>query len=496
MATTLTQSEFSAKRTEGFNRIPLARTVLADAETPLSAYAKLAQGPRSFLFESVEGGERWGRYSIIGLPAKTWLTIEGYRLSLFEAGECVESRDVTDPLQEIERYQQHFNSAPEPALPIFHGGLVGYFGYDTMRYTESKLTHSCPPDELHLPDILLVLAEEVLIFDGLRGTLTLVVNADATSDNAYEAALARLDEIEATLISAHAQLSTINLDPSVDDFDASTIRYRTTQSEYEAWVERIREYILEGEVMQVVPSQRLSLPLKSPPLSLYRALRNLNPSPYMYFLDLDGFEVIGSSPEILVRFEGGLVTVRPIAGTRGRGATEEEDQALEAELLADQKEIAEHLMLIDLGRNDVGRVSEAGSVSLTDNMVIERYSHVMHIVSNVIGRARDGMSAVDVLRAALPAGTLSGAPKVRAMEIIDELEPVKRGIYGGAVGYLSWSGNMDTAIAIRTVVVKDGQANLQAGAGVVADSVPTSEWEETLSKARAMMRAISMCSGR
>ena len=454
MATTLTQSEFSAKRTEGFNRIPLARTVLADAETPLSAYAKLAQGPRSFLFESVEGGERWGRYSIIGLPAKTWLTIEGYRLSLFEAGECVESRDVTDPLQEIERYQQHFNSAPEPALPIFHGGLVGYFGYDTVRYTESKLTHSCPPDELDLPDILLVLAEEVLIFDGLRGTLTLVVNADATSDNAYEAALARLDEIEATLISAHAQLSTINLDPSVDDFDASTIRYRTTQSEYEAWVERIREYILEGEVMQVVPSQRLSLPLKSPPLSLYRALRNLNPSPYMYFLDLDGFEVIGSSPEILVRFEGGLVTVRPIAGTRGRGATEEEDQALEAELLADQKEIAEHLMLIDLGRNDVGRVSEAGSVSLTDNMVIERYSHVMHIVSNVIGRARDGMSAVDVLRAALPAGTLSGAPKVRAMEIIDELEPVKRGIYGGAVGYLSWSGDMDTAIAIRTVVVK------------------------------------------
>ena len=261
-------------------------------------------------------------------------------------------------------------------------------------------------------------------------------------------------------------------------------------------MESIQEYILEGEVMQVVPSQRLSLPLKALPLSLYRALRNLNPSPYMYFLDLDGFQVIGSSPEILVRLEGGGVTVRPIAGTRGRGATEQEDQALEAELLADQKEIAEHLMLVDLGRNDVGRVSEAGSVSLTDRMVIERYSHVMHIVSNVTGRAREGVSAVDALRAALPAGTLSGAPKVRAMEIIDELEPVKRGIYGGAVGYLSWSGDMDTAIAIRTVVVKDGQANLQAGAGVVADSVPTVEWEETLSKARAMMRAIAMCSGR
>ena len=495
MATTVTQAEFSAKQTKGFNRIPVSRTVLADTETPLSAYAKLAQGPRSFLFESVEGGERWGRYSIIGLPAKTWLTVEGYRLSLFEAGECVEGRDVADPLQEIERYQQQFMSAPAPELPVFHGGLVGYFGYDTVRYTESKLMDSCPPDELGLPDIFLVLAEEVLIFDGLRGTLTVVVNADATRDNAYEAALARLDEIEATLASSHAQFGSINLDPGADDFDDSAIRYRTQQSEYEAWVERIREYIFEGEVMQVVPSQRLSLPLTAPPLSLYRALRNLNPSPYMYFLDLDGFEVIGSSPEILVRLEEGLVTVRPIAGTRRRGASEEEDQALEAELLADEKEIAEHLMLIDLGRNDVGRVSEAGSVSLTENMVIERYSHVMHIVSNVTGRAREGMSAVDALRAALPAGTLSGAPKVRAMEIIDECEPVKRGIYGGAVGYLSWSGDMDTAIAIRTVVVRDGQAFLQAGAGIVADSVPTSEWEETLSKARAMMRAIAMCSG-
>ena len=494
MATTVTQAEFSARQTEGFNRIPVSRTVLADAETPLSAYAKLAQGPRSFLFESVEGGERWGRYSIIGLPAKTWLTVEGYRLSLFESGECVESHDVADPLQEIERYQQQFMSAPAPELPLFHGGLVGYFGYDTVRYTESKLMDSCPPDELGVPDILLVLAEEVLIFASLRGILTMVVNADATRDNAYDAALARLDDIGVALASAHAQFGSITLDPALGDFDDSAIRYRTRQSEYEGWVERIREYILEGEVMQVVPSQRLSLPLTAPPLSLYRALRNLNPSPYMYFLDLDGFEVIGSSPEILVRLEEGLVTVRPIAGTRRRGATEKEDQALEAELLADKKEIAEHLMLIDLGRNDVGRVSEAGSVSLTENMVIERYSHVMHIVSNVTGRAREGMSAVDALRAALPAGTLSGAPKVRAMEIIDELEPVKRGIYGGAVGYLSWSGNMDTAIAIRTVVVKDGEAILQAGAGIVADSVPTSEWEETLNKARAMMHAIAMCS--
>jgi anthranilate synthase component 1 len=491
---TITQTVFSQRQAEGFNRIPVARTILADTETPLSAYAKLAQGPRSFLFESVEGGERWGRYSIIGLPATTWLAVEGYQLSLYVAGERVESREVADPLDEIERYQQQLRSAPAPELPVFHGGMVGYFGYDTVRYSEQKLMSSCPPDELGVPDILLVLAEEVLIFDNLRGTLTLVINADANEEGALDQALERLDEIEVTLAGAQTQFGAINLDPPPIDQNAETIHYRTQQSEYEAWVDRIREYILEGEVLQVVPSQRLSMPLKAPPLSLYRALRNLNPSPYMYFLDLDGFEVIGSSPEILVRLEDGLMTVRPIAGTRKRGATEEEDQALEAELLADQKEIAEHLMLIDLGRNDVGRVSEPGSVTLTENMVIERYSHVMHIVSNVTGKARPGMSAMDALRAALPAGTLSGAPKVRAMEIIDELEPVKRGVYGGAVGYLSWSGNMDTAIAIRTVVVKDGEAILQAGAGIVADSVPTSEWEETLNKAQGMMRAIAMCS--
>ena len=365
-----------------------------------------------------------------------------------------------------------FVSAPAPELSVFHGGLVGYFGYDTVRFTESKLMDSCPPDELGVPDILLVLAEEVLIFDGLRGTLTVVVNAGATRDNAYEAALARLDKIEATLASVHAQFGSITLDPALGDFGDSAIRYRTQQSEYEDWVERIREHILEGEVMQVVPSQRLSLPLKAAPLSLCRALRNLNPSPYMYSLDLDGFEVIGSSPDILVRLEEGLVTVRPIADTRRRGATEQKDQAMEAELLADKKEIAEHLMLIGLGR-----VSGAGSVTLTENTVIERYSHVMHIMSNVIGRARKEMSAVDALR---------------AMEIIDELEPAKRGFCGGAVGYLSWSGNMDTAC---TMVLKDGKAILQADAGIVADSVPTSEWEGTPGKARAMTRVIAICSG-
>jgi len=491
---TITHAEFLALGDEGFNRVPVARTILADAETPLSAYAKLAQGPRSFLFESVEGGERWGRYSIIGLPASTWLTVEGYCLRFFESGHCAESREVADPLAVIQEYQQQFKSAPLADLPVFHGGLVGYFGYDTVRYTEPKLKDSCPPDELGVPDIMLLLAEEVLIFDNLRGTLTLVINADVSREGAYERAVARLDEIEHTLPTLSAGLSGISLAPPEASEQLADVQHRTQQAEFESWVETIREYILEGEVMQVVPSQRLSLPFQAPSLSLYRALRNLNPSPYMYFLDLDGFEVIGSSPEILVRLEQGLVTVRPIAGTRKRGVTEEEDRALETELLADQKEIAEHLMLIDLGRNDVGRVSQAASVTLTENMIVERYSHVMHIVSNVVGKARPGVTAIDALRAALPAGTLSGAPKVRAMEIIDELEPVKRGIYGGAVGYLSWSGDMDTAIAIRTVVVKGGEVILQAGAGVVADSVPTLEWEETINKARAMMRAVEMCS--
>ena len=494
MTAPLTHAEFLEQQAAGYNRIPVARTILADTDTPLSAYAKLAQGPRSFLFESVEGGERWGRYSIIGLPATTWLIVEGHRLSIFSAGECIDSREVSNPLDEIERYQAQFRSAPAPDLPVFHGGLVGYFGYDTVRYSEPKLLNSCPPDELGVPDILLLLAEEVLIFDNLRGTLTLVINADANAEDAYGNALARLQEIEEQLPTATASFAPIKLDAEADS-PTPSVRHRTQQKEYESWVEQIREYILAGEVMQVVPSQRLSVPLTAAPLSLYRALRNLNPSPYMYFLDLDGFEVIGSSPEILVRLEDGIVTVRPIAGTRKRGASEEEDQALEADLLSDAKEIAEHLMLIDLGRNDVGRVSEAGSVTLTENMVIERYSHVMHIVSNVTGKARPGMSAMDALRAALPAGTLSGAPKVRAMEIIDQLEPVKRGIYGGAVGYLSWSGDMDTAIAIRTVVVKDGEAILQAGAGIVADSIPTAEWEETLNKARGMLRAIAMCDG-
>ena len=375
---------------------------------------------------------------------------------------------------------------------MFYGGLVGYFAYDTVRYVEARLADSCPEDTLGTPDILLMLSDEVLVFDNLAGTLRVVVNANTAQPDAFAAATARVDELVALLDTPLQPLPRVSLRGADGSALEAQARSSLTRDEFEAAVERVKEYVLAGDVMQVVPSQRMSVPFSAAPLNLYRALRNLNPSPYLYFLDLDDFQVVGSSPEILVRAERGKVTVRPIAGTRPRGVSEEDDLALEQELLADPKEIAEHLMLIDLGRNDVGRIAETGTVELTENMAIERYSHVMHIVSNVEGRLRAELSAMDALRAALPAGTLSGAPKIRAMEIIDELEPVKRGVYGGAVGYLSWAGDMDTAIAIRTAVVKDGELHIQVGAGVVADSVPASEWQETLNKARAILRAAAM----
>jgi anthranilate synthase component 1 len=375
---------------------------------------------------------------------------------------------------------------------VFHGGLVGFFAYDVVRYVEPRLAASCPRDELGTPDILLMLSDEVLVFDNLAGTAHLVVNADPAQEGAWEAATARLQQMLATLAAPVEPLAPVSLAGADGSALEAQARSSLSREAFEAAVNSIKEYVLAGDVMQVVPSQRMSVPFSAPPLNLYRALRNLNPSPYLYFLDLEDFHVVGSSPEILVRAEAGKVTVRPIAGTRRRGSSEAEDRALEEELLADPKEIAEHLMLIDLGRNDVGRIADTGTVRLTENMVIERYSHVMHIVSNVEGQLRDGLSAMDALRAALPAGTLSGAPKIRAMEIIDELEPVKRGVYGGAVGYLSWAGDMDTAIAIRTAVISGGELHIQVGAGVVADSVPASEWQETLDKARAVLRAAAM----
>ena len=493
----MTPQEFAALAAQDYNRIPVSREVLADTETPLSAYIKLASGPNSYLFESVQGGEKWGRYSIIGLPCRTLLRVCGYRVEVVEAGEIVEQQEVADPLAFVEEFQARYRIPQLAGLPVFHGGLVGYFGYDTVRYIEPRLRDGVPADELGTPDILLMVSEEMVVFDNLSGTLQLVVTADPSVEGAFEQAQQRLDELVARLRQPTPQPAPIDLAAAEqaraeEIIPESEFRSHFTREQYFAAVDRIKEYVLAGDVMQVVPSQRLSLPFVAPPLDLYRALRYLNPSPYMYFLDLDDFHIVGSSPEILARSEKGVVTVRPIAGTRHRGRNEAEDRALEAELLADPKEIAEHLMLIDLGRNDVGRIANIGSVQLTDKMVVERYSHVMHIVSNVTGDLSPGNTAIDVLRATLPAGTLSGAPKIRAMEIIDELEPVKRGVYGGAVGYISWQGDMDTAIAIRTAVVKDDMLYIQAGGGVVADSVPKLEYKESMNKARAMFRAAAM----
>jgi len=479
---------FNSLAAEGYNRIPVVCEVLADLDTPLSVYLKLAEGSYSYLFESVQGGEKWGRYSIIGLPSRLVLKVHGHRVQVERDGEVVEAADTEDPLAFIEAFQGRFRVAEPEGLPRFSGGLVGYFGYDTVRYIEPRLANCPNPDLLGTPDILLMLSDEVVVFDNLKGSMYVIVHADPTAGDTLESAEARIRELIANM-QRGAPRHPCGAPRQIDE---SHFVSGFTETGYKDAVERIKRYILDGDCMQVVLSQRLSIPFAARPLDLYRALRGLNPSPYMYYLDLDDFHIVGSSPEILTRLEDGTVTVRPIAGTRRRGYTEEEDRALEAELLADPKEIAEHLMLIDLGRNDVGRIADTGTVKLTDQMVIERYSHVMHIVSNVAGTLRRGMSAMDVLRATFPAGTVSGAPKIRAMEIIDELEPVKRGVYAGAVGYLGWNGNMDTAIAIRTAVIKDNTLHIQAGAGVVADSVPDLEWKATMHKGRAIFRAVAM----
>ena len=485
--------DFERLAAEGYNRIPLMRQVLADLETPVSSYLKLAEGPYSYLFESVQGGEKWGRFSFIGLPCKKVLKVFDHDIVIEVEGVEQERFTVDDPLAYIESFKAQYKVPELDDVPLFHGGLVGYFSYDTVRLIEKKLAASVPEDEIGVPDILLMVSDEVLAFDNLAGILSLVKLVDPNAPHAYEKGLQRLDELATLLPKKNIDLA--DIDVSVDNGKTVAEEHFVSQmgeQKFKAAVERIRQYTLAGDTMQVVPSQRLKAPFMAEPINLYRALRRLNPSPYMYFLDLADFHIVGSSPEILARVEDGLITVRPIAGTRRRGYSEAEDIALEKELLADPKEVAEHLMLIDLGRNDAGRVSEIGSVSLTDKMVVERYSHVMHIVSNVTGQLKDGLTAMDVLKATLPAGTLSGAPKIRAMEIIDEVETVKRGVYGGAVGYLSWNGNMDTAIAIRTAVIKDKTLYVQAGAGVVADSIPDLEWKETMNKARAVMRAAAM----
>ena len=500
--------QFVALARAGYNRIPLVRSLQADLDTPLSAYLKLAAAPNSFLLESVVGGERFGRYSFIGLPARTRIEARDREIRLKVAG----APDFTlqgDPLQFVEAYLSQFKAARVEGLPRFAGGLAGYFGYETIRYIEPRLdqaTAKSRPDPMGLPDVLLLLTEELAVFDNLAGRLSLWVYAESGDlrsgaqlpapwpesrlRQAYDAAMARLDALV-------AQLKAPFVPPEAESFPPTEIRRDFSKEDFLKAVASAKEYIAAGDVMQVVIGQVLQKPFKGSALSLYRALRGLNPSPYMYFYDMGDFQIAGASPEILVRQDevagepqgSTRVTIRPIAGTRPRGKTPAQDQALEQELRADPKECAEHLMLIDLARNDVGRIAQTGTVKVNEQMVVDRYSHVMHLVSDVEGILKPELSAMDVLRASFPAGTLSGAPKIRALEIIDALEPVKRGLYGGACGYLSFTGEMDLAIAIRTGVLKDETLYVQAGAGIVADSIPESEWQETESKARAVMRA-------
>jgi len=481
----MTESEFRQFAAAGFNRIPVVLETFADLDTPLSVYLKLANRPWTYLLESVQGGERFGRYSFIGLPAETRFEVRGRLCSEYRHEQLVQQAEHDDPLEFVRACQARFKAALPAGLPRFCGGLVGFFSYDTVRYVEPRLARSDKPDPLGTPDILLLLSEQLAVVDNLSGKLYLIVFADPRGPNAFERAQLRLRELAAQLRTPVQVPDEIPMAPGV-------LQPEFAEAAFVHAVERAKRYIYDGDIMQVVLSQRVSHPYPASPLALYRALRALNPSPYMFYYDMGGFHVVGASPEILVRLEGDTVTLRPIAGTRARGATREQDQALERDLLADPKERAEHVMLMDLGRNDVGRVAQVGSVRVTDNMVVERYSHVMHIVSNVEGRLKPGLDAIAVLKATFPAGTVSGAPKVRAMEIIDELEPSKRGVYAGAVGYLGFNGDMDLAIAIRTALVKDGRLYVQAGAGIVADSVPQTEWVETQSKARAVLRAAEM----
>jgi anthranilate synthase component I len=501
----MTELEFKSLALQGFNRIPLIAEAFADLETPLSLYLKLAYTERaqsadgapaagrfSFLLESVVGGERFGRYSFIGLPARTLLRATGCRSEIVTDGRIVETHDG-NPLDFVATYQQRFRVALRPGLPRFCGGLAGYFGYDAVRWIEPRLAESARakplPDPLGTPDLLLVQCEEVAVIDNLSGRLYLIVYADPGVPEAYATARRRLGGLVDRLRASVAA-------PAVARVAAEPVRRDFEKADFLAAVARAKEYVAAGDLMQVQIGQRLTKRYAGSPLSLYRALRSLNPSPYMYFYDMGEFQIVGASPEILVRREaaavGDKVTIRPLAGTRRRGATPDEDQALERELRGDEKERAEHLMLIDLARNDIGRIARTGSVKVTEAFAVERYSHVMHIVSNVEGVLKDGMTNIDVLKASFPAGTLTGAPKIRAVELIDELEPVKRGIYGGACGYLSYAGDMDLAIAIRTGIVKDGTLHVQASAGVVADSVAELEWQETEAKARALLRAAEL----
>jgi anthranilate synthase component 1 len=494
----MTELEFQGLAKQGYTRVPVVLAARADLYTPLAVYLKLASGPYTYLLESVVGGERFGRYSFIGLACAERIEARGgvVRRFLREArgkDVCIESAGTeaspADPFDYVRGYLARQHVAPVPAALRFGGGLVGYFGYETVRHVEPAVLKRAKPDVIGTPDMLLLVSDELAVVDNVLGKLYLVVYADPREAGAYRAANERLQRLHARLASPIAEEISSNFDEKNTNHQQENLQCSVTEEEFLAAVRRSKEYIHAGDCMQVQISQRTTRDFAAPPIELYRALRGINPSPYMYFFDFGDHQVVGASPEIMVRLSGGTVTLRPIAGTRPRGATPEEDAKAAQELLADPKERAEHVMLIDLGRNDVGRVAATGTVRVTEQMVIERYSHVMHIVSNVEGRIAPGLDAVDVFRASFPAGTVTGAPKVRAMEIIDELEPMRRGVYSGAVGYFGFNGDMDVAIAIRTAVLKDGKLHVQAAAGIVADSDPQAEWKETQHKTRAILRA-------
>ena len=482
----MTENEFLALGRAGYNRIPLHLETLADLDTPLSIYLKLANRPGSYLLESVIGGERFGRFSIVGLPARERLEVRGRRATLERDGKTVQERETGDPLQFIDEYLASFRAAPVGPALRFAGGLAGYFGYDVVRYIEGRLRDPGKPDPLALPDIRLLLSEELAVVDNLSGKLHLIVYADPSRPGAHAAGLRRLQELRAQL------RKPAELPPHAAEASLEAPRSNIGERVFYDAVARCKRYITDGDMMQVQISQRLAQRFPYSPVNLYRALRSINPSPYMFYFDFGDCQLVGASPEILVRREANKVTLRPIAGTRKRGATPEKDLAMERELVADPKERAEHLMLIDLGRNDVGRIAKTGTVKVTETMVVERYSHVMHMVSNVEGQVDAKLTPMELLRATFPAGTVTGTPKVRAMEIIDELEPEKRGVYAGAAGYVGFNGNIDLAIAIRTGVVKGGQLYVQAAAGIVADSIPENEWRETQNKARAVLAAAEL----
>ena len=488
MFTTLTKKQFEEYKEQGFNRIPLVLESFADLDTPLSVYAKLANQPYSYLLESVEGGDKFGRYSIIGLPSKLRIQINDNKILVFEGDTVKKEINDENPLDFIDQFMANFKVPTDLDLPRYSGGLAGYFGYETIKYIEPKLCKKFVEDKLALPDILLMLSDEIVVFDNISGTLFIINYVDPSITDAYELGLKKLQKLVNNLQSGPSPFASFENSKS-DHSNFTEVLSEFGEEHFKTAVDKAKQYIFDGDIMQVVLSQRMTKPFESNPLSLYRTLRSLNPSPYMFFYHMGDHYVVGASPEILVTLVGEKVTVRPIAGTRPRGQDDSEDIQFEKDLLADPKEIAEHVQLMDLGRNDVGRVAKTGTVNVTDSMIIEKYSHVMHIVSNVEGVIKDKLSAIDVLKASFPAGTVSGAPKVRAMEIINELEDTKRGVYSGAVGYLGFDGDMNVAIAIRTAVIKDNMLYVQAGAGIVADSVPKNEWVETQNKAKAILKA-------